>query len=126
VEIPPDLWEQANTLKQAVHTFMAQRGEPATARRFPPVEMLAKCMAIAPVAELLDVLQAVSKNPKVRPGSYIWFVVVFLDHCKGIPWKTTKRRMDERKARKQPGRAEPLPFPAQLTQQLVSGVKTMR
>lgn len=126
VEIPGTERPFAETLRNHLQEFLQQRGTAGAGLRPPKDELLAKCFACGPIDSLLMVLGQLSNQTNIRPGSYIWFVVVFLDHLHGIPWKQTKTRMDQRRQRKAPGRAEALPFPAADLRQAVNNIKSLR
>jgi hypothetical protein len=126
VEIPPHRRVEAENLKVHLQTFLKQRGKGFASIKPPKDELAAKCLAIGGTEELLGALASLAANSSVEPRGYFWFVVTFLDQVSGIPAKSTMARLAARKQRKQAGRENTLPFPAEITQQLVANAKTLR
>jgi len=113
-------------LRLALHQFMQQCGSTRAAEAPPKEEILAKCLAISGVDELLIALREISGSRKCNPNSYIWFVVVFLDHIAGIPWKVTAEYMKQKKERKPPQRQAAASFQRELVGAAANQVKGLR
>jgi len=126
--LPADKRPEATILGAELQGVLHRLGNVQEAARFPDDVVLAQCLAIAPLRELLPALAA-AKARRGRPKSYAWAVSVFLEAIRGIDRakvKLIRFEMAQMRQAKPPGRAEPLPFPDQLVKQAAGQVKSLR
>jgi len=119
---------EATILGAELQGVLHRLGNVQVAARLPDDVVLAQCLAIAPLRELLPAL-ALAKARHGRPKSYAWAVSVFLEAIAGIDRgkvKLIRYEMAQMRQAKPPGRAEPLPFPDQLVKAAAGQVKSLR
>lgn len=119
----PAAAQLAGKLQDLMHRW----GKVEIAQNLPDDIVLTQCLEIATLKEILNALER-AKTRKPRPRGYMYFVTLLLEELKGIKRDVTAQLRDEyREMRKPkpPGRETTLPFPDQLLQKGVAGLKRM-
>jgi hypothetical protein len=80
-----DQRSDAIELSSWLRSYLREFGPPDQDQRAPDQQILARCLAVAPLGSLLSELKKMQQRC-VRAGSqYAWFVTVFAQRLKGIP-----------------------------------------
>jgi hypothetical protein len=72
-------------LASALRSYLREYGSTDHDRQPPDQEILAKCLAIAPLSSLLSKLRELRQHDVRGANNYAWFVTTFAHRLKGIP-----------------------------------------
>jgi len=119
---------EAAELATALQHYLATYGNVENAKTLPDDALLARCLHVAPLRDLLQVLTLV-KPREGRPKGYGWFLTVFLENLKGIPREAQKRIREEYtrgRAKKPPQQADSAGFEIEDVRAEFRNVKGLR
>jgi hypothetical protein len=123
VEISPEQWEHAQILREKICEYRAAFGRPSRYPTGPDRKILAQILAIAPIEQLCDVLNARIAD-RVPPGKEdAWFVTMLLEKCRGVPKETVHDRRQELKRKNPPMIENPDDFGTELLDFTAAGTK---
>jgi hypothetical protein len=123
--LPAELTEQAEDLRRWLRGFFGKHHPAHTVPNGPDEIILAKCLAIAPVSNLVQVLQVLHRK-NTRPGdTWAWFVTVF---CQRIhrtqDLAAVKAPAGFHQGKKDPSSERQAQFSADLLQQTTAAART--
>jgi hypothetical protein len=124
--LPSEFYGDAEELKRWLRGFFAKHHTSHTAPTGPDEIILAKCLAIAPLPNLVGVLQDLNRKG-TRPGdTWAWFVTVFcqrIHRTKNVA--EVKAPEGFQVAKKTPSSEGRREFAADLLQEVAAGVRTL-
>ena len=114
VEILPSQVEDAEILLDAVASYRKSFPTSRCVNPVPDRTVIARCLAVARIEVLCDVLRTL-QEADVPPGANnMWFFVVLMNQIHGIPRKLISARISAQKSKARPYESKPSLFPDEL------------
>lgn len=122
--LKPEQNDEASLLRDHLKAFMRAHGERAVPPAGPHESMLARCLALASLKDILEKLAALAKKPPGRPREWIWFLIIFGQDFHEIPAEVTVDAVKRFQHKKSPAR-EQMAFSNDLVKQTAVGVRKL-
>jgi hypothetical protein len=113
-----DQRSDAIELSSWLRSYLREFGPPDQDQRAPDQQILARCLAVAPLGSLLSELKKMQQRC-VRAGSqYAWFVTVFAQRLKGIPSNVLMAAYRDRAIQQRRRPQRDLDFSTRMTEEI--------
>jgi hypothetical protein len=124
--IPTAFADNAETLKRWLRSYFVKHHPSHNAPEGPDDVILAKCLAVAPLARLAQTLTTLDDKATTPRDSWAWFVTVFCQRIhKTKLWSQVKAPEGFQQTKKPASSEGGAQFSADLLQEVTAGVRTM-